>query len=185
MWGGDVKTEKDVKTSKSVIKDVVSSVSEKDIKKAVAQSSKHWIFGKGVHIDFQGETVVSAKAKDDVSPNIEGNEGTTVATDRLGNVKFFTDGKNIYDKNGNIKVSGLNARATTTQAAAVFPIKNNRYVIVTSSAASEDYKLGKLEYTVVDVSGGGVTVVGLKNQQFGNKSGEVIGESLKIGRAHV
>ena len=182
VWGGDVKTEKDVKTSKSVIKDVVSSVSEKDIKKAVAQSSKHWIFGKGAHIDFQGETVVSAQAKNDVSPNIEGNEGITVATDHLGNVKFFTDGKNIYDKNGNIKVSGLNGKATTTQAAASFPIKNNKYVIVTSSAASEDNKLGKLEYTVVDVSGGGVTVVGLKNQQFGNKSGEVIGESLTIAR---
>lgn len=144
----------------------------------VMNTQRYWYFGKGAGLHFKDSGVVAtAKTK-----NMTGDEGTTVATDRRGDVQFYTDGLNVYRPDGSVMPNGgsIGSTSTTTQAAASFPIKDNKYVVVTTSAASENDKLGDLRYTVVDMgASAGMGSVISKNQAFGpqggvNRTGEAI-----------
>ena len=160
---------------------VPNSVTEQEIR----NTQRFWYFGKGAALDFAPSSGAAPKNLPRTK-EMEGYEGATVATNREGKMQFFTDGKSVHSlategglvgkimKNG----TGLNASATTTQAAAVFPISNNRYVIVTSSARTEDHLLGKLQYSVVDMNKQEVVT---KNRALGPQgSGNGVGEALAV-----
>ena len=146
----------------------------------VANTQRYWYFGKGAGLHFKDSGVTPTVR----TSNMVGDEGTTVATDRRGDVQFFTDGLNIYRPNGSVMPNGgsIGSTSTTTQAAASFPIKDNKYIVVTTSAASENNKLGDLRYTVVDMSANaGTGAVISKNQAFGPQGGvNMTGEAISV-----
>ena len=128
---------------------------------AGTRASKHrWHFGYGARLDFgvAGNQLANPMSE---APGPQGNtamkEGVTVMSDRYGNLLFISDGRNIWDKNGDLvpsrnpidDASGgmkcgysyainhnpsqpLCGSETATQAVAAFPIdkENTKYIIV-------------------------------------------------------
>lgn len=128
---------------------------------AGTRASKHrWHFGYGARLDFgvAGNQLASPMSE---APGPQGNtamkEGVTVMSDRYGNLLFTSDGRNIWDKNGDLVRSlpsiydagggmkcgysymvnhdpaqPLCGSETATQAVAAFPVdkENSKYIIV-------------------------------------------------------
>jgi hypothetical protein len=175
---------------------------EGHIEDSVWNVGSQWRFGKGAGLTFNKTGAVTESG---TSGKMDGNEGTTVAVNEAGVVQFMTDGLKVYRPNGAVMDGGnggLGATSSTTQAAAVFPIKDNKYVIVTSSAASEcsvaeavsnctrpdgvtgvaniNRGHGRLRYSIVDMSmNGGVGKVTLKNRVL-ISSDPWVGEALTV-----
>lgn len=192
VWGGDIKTNDQVITGITKShrgNNLIPGVSDDN---TIHNSQQHWLFGKCAHLDFGSFGTPDPIARK-ISRCMQGNEGSTVASDKNGSVQFFTDGLQVYYSDGSVMDNGqgIGSTSTTTQAAASFPIEGNKYVVVTSSAASENGKTGDLRYSIVDMSrtgsGGKKGVVTIKNQSFGpqganHKVGEALAVSVNAAR---
>jgi len=98
-------------------------------------------------------------------------EGSSVISDSKGNLLFYTNSKDIWNKNHTEMLNGksLNGNSTSSQAAVIVPNPNNEniyYQFTISAYEVDDYLKHGLSYSVVDMSKdewkGGVT----KKNQF-------------------
>lgn len=179
LYAGRAGTSSTVSTSISASGRVDVEVPQSIIDQEVRNTQRYWYFGKGAAMDFYPSQGAAPKNLPKTGV-MTGDEGSTVATNREGEVQFYTDGMTVYNPSGTVMTNGtgLAAKATTTQAAAVFPISNNRYVIVTSSAATEDNALGSLRYSVVNMTSKSVIV---KNRPLGPQAAsDRVGEALSV-----
>lgn len=138
-------------------------------------SQRYWYFGQRVIMDFG----VSGSAmptfiynNSSSSPSPLAYEGTTTVSDQNGNLVFWTNGLNIWDKSGAImqNSTGLTGASSATQAVASFPMNTGRtkYGVVSNSGQGET-GYGELYFSVVDttLNGGKGAVTAVKNQQLG------------------
>lgn len=181
--GGDLRvgagstTSSNVTTSVTNLEGAVLPAAEAELDAQVKNTRRYWYFGKGAGLYFgDSGTTTTAKTLD-----MTGGEGTTVITNGQGVVQFFTDGMNVYSRTGAILPNGnsLGGNSSTTQAAAAFPIADNKYIIIVSTAQTEGGIVGTLRYSIVDMSIGAGRVT-LKNQQFGSNTDNSVGEALSV-----
>ncbi len=135
------------------------------------KEESRWYFGNGSGIKFVGGQPQA------ITGNAQTPEGTSSISDASGNFLFYTDGRNVYDKNGtpmkdrngnNVTLpNGLNGGPNSTQAVLIVaqPGCNDcepvYYVFTTSDITATG---SKLEYSVVDMRlNGGLGQVTQKN----------------------
>lgn len=184
-----------IQTSLTKQQDRYIGATENDLIERIRRTQRHWYFGGCVHFDFgnSGNALHVSKipschpGQSNPVGGSRGFEGTTVATDQYGVPQFYTDGLNIYRTDGSVMANGGNSgsSSTTTQAAAVFPIENNRWVVVVNSAmtsALSGDNRGRLLYTIVDMSannGAGAIDAAHKKRDFGINE-NVLNEAMSI-----
>lgn len=151
-----------------------NTVTYKNNPAASRPTKRHWFFGNRAGLDFgtsgANATVITAAC---TTPPCNAGEGSTAISTRAGVLQFWTDGKTIWNRNGQAMPNGvgLNANGSTTQAAAVFPVAFNetQYVVVTNNTESSVNNAGELYYSVVDMSlNSGLGDVTTKNAQVWN-----------------
>ncbi len=135
-------------------------------------SQRLWYFGKNAGLDFGvSGTALPTAVQSPGGPVMK--EGSTVVTDQNGNLQFYSDGLNIWNKNG-VPMTGstspnLIGANSATQAVAAFPLDatRTRYGVVSNSGQGET-GLGELYLHIVDMSqNGGLGAVVSKNAMLG------------------
>ncbi len=118
----------------------------------IAQSQHNfWAFGFGAGLDFSSGSPVP------VSTSLSTDEGTASICDASGQLLFYTNGENVWDRNGNVMPngSGLFGSYSTSQSALIVPFPDDpqRYYIFTAPAEAGQW-VGQpnAAYSVVDVS---------------------------------
>src|SRR5688572_22880843 len=89
---------------------------------AMAQSqTDNWYFGINAGMNFSSGTPFA------IPGALNTTEGTTVSSDSVGNLNFYSDGVSVWDKNGNIMPngSGLFGNVSTTVSALAVPHPGN------------------------------------------------------------
>lgn len=115
------------------------------------QRANIWYFGQNAGIDFNPLPENPAVA---ITGPIDSPEGTSVISDRNGQVIFATDGYNIYDKMGTdiTPPGGIGGDNTATQSALIIPVPGDEtlYYIFTTK---EIYGTGvfELRYSLFDL----------------------------------
>lgn len=155
-----------------------NSVVFKNNPAASRPSKRFWLFGSNAGLDFGTNGTVANPVNMCASgQTCVGSEGYTVIANREGTLQFWTDGRTVWNRNGNVMNNGLdsagqpanlNANASTTQAAAVLPIgaDETRYAIITNNTENGWNNLGELFYSVIDMtldSGRGAVLAANKN----------------------
>lgn len=123
------------------------------------QQASKWYFGSNAGISFEGGQPTAI-----TDGKINTPEGTSSISDRKGNLLFYTDGRTIYDRDGNVMKSRDPAQDTvklggspgSTQAALIVPQPSCRgcetiYYVFTTKDVNDSLKC--LEYTTVDMRG--------------------------------
>ncbi len=124
-----------------------------------AQEENIWAFGAYAGIDFNGGTARAIKT------GIATREGSSSVCNANGQLLFYTDGFNVWDKNHNIMPRGkdltqsiYSITASTTQGTIIIPMpgEQDQYYIfslgeMVNSVANSPF-LGKLYYSIVDMT---------------------------------
>ncbi|MBK8845169.1 MAG: hypothetical protein IPO27_00900 [Bacteroidetes bacterium] len=112
----------------------------------------HWYFGYNAGIDFSSGApgVVTNGA-------INCLEGVASMSDSLGNLLFYTDGRNVYDATHNNMPNGFNllGHTSSTQSAVIVkkPGANNLYYIFTMDYNHDGLSAGDgFNYSIVDMN---------------------------------
>lgn len=132
----------------------------------MAQYENVWAFGSYAGIDFNGGT---AKA---IKTSIMTNEGTASICNARGQLLFYTDGTDVYNRNHQLMPNGnnlpgkaLNFTRSSSQAALIVPVPGDKdagtgtagkYYVFTlthlEGQGGDLRELGKLYYSIVDLS---------------------------------
>lgn len=148
---------------------------------------RYWLFGNNAGIDFD-TSGTSTSLVNFCAASCYAGEGSTVIARKDGTLQFWTDGRTIWNRNGQPMSNGggLLANASTTQAAAVFPLGSDetKYVVITNTTENGSTNVGRLYYSVVDMAapaGGGLGAVTTKNGTLGstNYSSEALAAAPK------
>lgn len=123
-------------------------------------AKRYWFFGSKAGIDFGSNGSTATQMTAPCSGSCVAGEGSTAIATRSGQIQFWTNGITVWDRNGTPMTNGngsLNANASSTQAAAVFPASNNesKYVIITNTAEHAVTNAGELYYSIIDMSARG------------------------------
>ncbi len=115
-------------------------------------TERFWFFGDGGAIDFG----VDGTSAETFAGNQYTMEGSTVVTDAGGNLKFWSNGQQVFDRNGDVMPNGDgllgNPSATQTVAAFAAAGDGDRYFVVTTSTDVDSAANTQLTYSVVDMS---------------------------------
>jgi gliding motility-associated-like protein len=126
------------------------------------QEQTLWYFGEESGIDFSSgsPSLIS-------NGELDTDEGSAVMSDNSGNLLFYTEGSNVWDKNHNIMPngSGLFGHSSSTQTAVIVPLpSSSKYYIFTTTFQGS---ANGLNYSIVDMSlNGGNGDVTTKNLQI-------------------
>lgn len=111
--------------------------------------NKVWAFGNHAGLDFTSGSPVA------ITTSIDAIEGCASVSDTSGNLLFYTEGMNVYDKAGTLMPSGVSIVAfpplSTAQGAAIVPMignANKYYVFSLQEAGGRGY----LAYSVIDMT---------------------------------
>lgn len=116
-----------------------------------------WYFGRYAGIDFNGSTPTLL-----TNGAINTIEGCAVICNKYGNLMFYTDGSNVYNRNHTLMPNGngLKGNPSSTQSGIIVPNPANPKVYYVFSASGQD----NLYYSVIDTSlSGGQGNVTTKN----------------------
>ncbi len=131
----------------------------------------NWYFGVNAGLDFS-TTPPTATTNSMMSQW----EGCAVASDRDGNLMFYTNGINVYNKNHQIMLNGtgLLGNNSTTHSAVIVSHPGNKNKFYIFTAPSQGNSNG-LRYSIVDMSGdGGLGEIISKNNLLYTPSSEKI-----------
>jgi type IX secretion system substrate protein len=136
------------------------------VKTIAQQQSYHWYFGNNAGLDFSSGTAVAVS-----NGALETNEGCSSISDAGGNLLFYTDGVNVYNKLHQAMPNGNNlfGHYSSTQSALIVqkPGTIDHYFIFTTDAGEYvDPPNDGLHYSEVDMnlnSGTGDIVAASKN----------------------
>lgn len=114
-----------------------------------------WYFGNGAGLDFSSTNpiVISGGATYDLG--VDGSEGTSVISDSLGALLFYTNGEKIWNRNHLVMPNGgeLKGNVSSTQAALIVPQPNSNryfYVFTTDDFDNDSLRYG-FRYSIVDM----------------------------------
>lgn len=132
-------------------------------------NTRYWFFGDGAGLDFGAGGSTATPVTAGCVGSCAAEEGSTVVTDTLGNLLFWTNGRTIWMADGSVmpNSTGLLANNSATQATAFFPLNRERskYAIITNTSEHLHENEGDLHYSVIDMSlNGGKGEVTTKNQ---------------------
>ncbi|MFH6768310.1 T9SS type B sorting domain-containing protein [Gaetbulibacter aquiaggeris] len=137
----------------------------------------NWYFGDNAGIRFNVDGTITSLSNGQLSTE----EGCTSISDNNGDLLFYTDGRFVYDRNGNVMPNGSNLYGdkSSTQSAIIIPNPGNLniyYVFtVDTSIGPGDPDYG-FNYSIVDLSLGDVTT---KNFSILSDSSEKISAVVK------
>lgn len=129
-----------------------------------------WYFGDYAGIDFNQSPPTPL-----TDGAIQTDEGCASISDQNGNLLFYTDGVNVWDKGHQVMPlgNGLQGDNSSSQSAIIIPFPNNsnKYYIFTN------YTTNGLFYSVVDISlpGNGTTIDPKGDIEPGTKNTALIG----------
>jgi Tfp pilus assembly protein PilV len=131
---------------------------------------RYWAFGTAAGLDFGTSGSSVSPISIPCSGSCSAIEGSTIVSKKDGTLQFWTNGLTIWNRNGNVmqNSTGLTANASTTQAAAIFPLDNSetRYVVVTNNTENGVNDAGELYYSIVNMAAQG----GLGEVESGSKN---------------
>jgi gliding motility-associated-like protein len=141
------------------------------------QRANVWYFGNKAGIDFNPlfntPPGVATPLNDS---NMDAPEGCATISDRNGNMIFYTDGHNVYNKNHQLVDTGIGGDPASTQSAIIIPVPGDEtlYYIFTTQAisATSQYEVRYSLYDIKMNSGTGGIVQ--KNIMLFSKSTERI-----------
>ncbi len=126
---------------------------------ANAQYENVWAFGHHDGIDFNSGSPVP------IATSINADEGCASICDSRGQLLFYTEGYNVWDKNGNLMPNGVkilgdiangHPTASTTQAAVILPMPGSTHKYYIFSLTSMDVfpttAANRLYYSVLDIN---------------------------------
>lgn len=135
------------------------------------KEANNWIFGvsAGIHFEDDGSVnVISSNA-------IQTNEGCSSISDVNGNLLFYTDGRNVWDRNNTIMPNGnypagtgLLGDPSSTQSAIIVPNKNNPnlyYIFTVDEPHQQNAEAYPNQFTGTYTEGGSVP---LEDDGFNN-----------------
>jgi hypothetical protein len=118
------------------------------------QQNRNWYFGNQAGINFPTSGLPTAITNSAIFTN----EGCASISDGSGNLLFYTNGVNVWDKNNNVMPngSGLNGDPSSTQSSVIVPKpgSTSKYYIFTVAVIGSS---NGLRYTIVDMSLAGFT----------------------------
>src|SRR5690349_13682807 len=132
----------------------------------------NWYFGQNAGVSFVSGSPVNLSGG-----QITTNEGCSSMSDGAGNLLFYTDGQNVYDKNHTLMPNGtgLLGNWSSTQSALITadPGNVNQYYIFTTDGFQGP---NGLRYSIVDMTlnGGNGDIGTVKNVQLMNFSDEKV-----------
>ncbi len=122
------------------------------------QEENIWIFGSGAGLDF------NFSPPKGITSSIQSNEGCASVCDEKGNLLFYTDGSNVWDRNHLIMSNGFSIQpysnawgagiSSTSQGALIVPVpgSESRYYIFSLTCYEQGpADMGKLFHSVVDM----------------------------------
>ena len=115
--------------------------------------TNNWYFGQGAGIKFENNGTVTALT----DGKLDTFEGCSTISDSFGNLLFYTDGINVFNKNHDVMVNGNNLYGdpSSTQSAIIIPKPDNKDILfiftVDTSAFEGDPNLG-FNYSIVDMT---------------------------------
>ena len=144
------------------------------------KQAANWYFGENAGIRFEGCDQNPSAISDGA---LNTKEGSTSISDKDGNLLFYTNGEEVYDKNNNTMPggTGLHGDKSSTQSAIIVPkpADPNIYYIFTVGTVVDTPNEG-FEYSVVDMSlNGGLGTVTQRNIPLLDYSSEKITATFK------
>lgn len=141
-----------------------------------AQKEYHnWYFGDKAGLTFNSD-----------APGILGTgkmyawEGSASISDKEGNLLFYTNGREIYNKNHIIMEDGLTGGWSATQAALIVPLPNSDSLYYLFCIPDESNSIGHLTYSIINITlNGGLGGVTAKNIMLLDSVG---GEKITIAK---
>lgn len=99
-----------------------------NVSKPIPGPGDWWFFGTyaGLHFTSSGVTAVTG--------NLDTWEGSSVLSENSGNLRFYTDGRNLYNSTVNTDppiYTGMNGNSSTSQCGIILPFDNLRFGVVT------------------------------------------------------
>ncbi|QXP61489.1 T9SS type B sorting domain-containing protein [Olleya sp. HaHaR_3_96] len=149
---------------------------------SIAQNeAANWYFGNNAGINFNTNTNAVTALTDGL---LSTEEGCTSISDSTGNLLFYTNGENVYDREHNIMPNGtgLFGNQSSTQSAIIIPKPEdpNLYYIFTQDTNFQLNPDNGFNYSIVDMTlNGGFGAVTTKNQFLLNKASEKVTAVLK------
>lgn len=115
------------------------------------QRANIWYFGQNAGIDFNSGAAVAIG-----DSQMNTFEGCAAISDRNGQIVFYTDGVNVYDRTHTQIVTNIGGEQDATQSAIVVPFINDetKYYIFTTQELYGSYTY-QLKYSVFDLKENG------------------------------
>lgn len=137
--------------------------------------ASHWLFGYKAYVSFNTGSLVTTTVS-----QMETIEGSSSISDLQGNLLFYTNGTNVWDRTHTVmnNGSGLNGEPSSAQSSLIVPLPGsaNLYYLFTTSA----FNYGAC-YSIVDMglSGGfGDVALSSKNIQLLSSCTEMLGATM-------
>lgn len=116
------------------------------------REASRWYFGQKAGIDFNSGTTVAL-----IDGNLTTHEGCSTISDQNGNLLFYTDGINVWDKAHRLMPNGtgLLGHESSTQSAIIIPKEGSKilyYIFTVDEPDPEEPINHGLNYTLVDLS---------------------------------
>lgn len=128
---------------------------------AVAQKEANvWYFGKNAGLSFSGAEIMPLK-----DGNLFSEEGSATICDAQGNLLFYSNGMQVWDKSHQIMANGkeLKGHESSTQAALILPKPGSAHLYYLFTTDFQGMNHG-LQYHLIDISkNGGLGEVISKN----------------------
>ncbi|MBF4986184.1 hypothetical protein FNJ87_18310, partial [Nonlabens mediterrranea] len=110
--------------------------------------ASNWYFGENAGLTFNGGFPTAL-----INGNLNTAEGCAAISDSQGNLRFYTDGRSVYNRDHLVMPNGsqLQGNSSSTQSGLIVPHPGNTnlyYIFTLQSLAAP----GGLRYSVVDMS---------------------------------
>jgi|SRR5680860_254740 len=116
------------------------------------REASRWYFGNGAGLDFNSGSPVAL-----TDGQLETHEGCSTISDQNGNLLFYSDGINVWDKAHRLMPNGtgLLGHESSTQSAIIIPKNDSKtqyYIFTVDEPDPEEPINHGLNYTLVDLS---------------------------------
>lgn len=144
-----------------------------------------WYFGLGAGINFNTSPPTKLE-----NGQTDKEEGTSVIADEDGNLLFYTDGVDVWNKNHNVMPngSGLDGHWSATQSGVIVPYPGNEnlYYIFTVPAKDGNGSGTGMKYSIVDITlDGGKGDIIEKNTLLFSPSAEKITATVHANKSSI
>lgn len=128
----------------------------------------NWVFGDGAWINFPNKTTDPIFVE---KTSINQYEGCTSFSDNNGELLFYSDGVNVWNRFHQIinNGTGLKGSWTSSQSAIIVPFPNEKYKFYIITTGSTENKSETIYYSVIDTSKGYInSEIVTKDVEFNN-----------------